>query len=93
MLLLGLRARKGFCGALVTWPVGRAGTAKEFTESGAMHEVKEAFLKATRERGDADFEKQKSAAPPDRQPPPAQRLKLQTDAVLDGLISKLEPQR
>jgi cyclophilin family peptidyl-prolyl cis-trans isomerase len=73
--------------------VGRAGTAKEFTDSGAMHEVKEAFLKATRERGDADYKKQKSSAPPDRQPPPAQRLKLQTDAVLDGLILKLEPKR
>jgi cyclophilin family peptidyl-prolyl cis-trans isomerase len=73
--------------------VGRRGTAKEFTESGAMHEEKEAFLKATRARGDADFAWQKSSSPPDRQPPPAQKLKLQTDALLDALISKLEPKK
>jgi hypothetical protein len=49
-------------------------------------------LKAAQSRGDADYAWQKSSSPPDRQPPPAQKLKLQTDAILDGLISKLEPQ-
>ena len=52
---------------------------------------KEAFLKAARAQGDADYAKQKASAPPDRPPPPTQRLKLQTDAVIDGLILKLEP--
>jgi cyclophilin family peptidyl-prolyl cis-trans isomerase len=70
--------------------VGRAGSAKEFTESGALHEVKEAFLKAARETGDADYARQQKSSPPDQQPPPAQKLKLQTDAVLDALIFKLE---
>ena len=37
--------------------------------------------------------RQKAAAPADQPPPPAQRLKLQTDAILDGLILKLEPKR
>lgn len=72
--------------------VGRTGNAKEFTDSGAMHEAKEAFLKAARATGDANFERQQKSAPPDRPPPPQQRLKLQADAVLDGLIRKLEPQ-
>lgn len=71
--------------------VGRAGTAAEFTESGLMHEVKEAFLQRAQATGDADFFPQQRAAPPEKQPAPNQRLKLQTDAILDGLISKLEP--
>lgn len=70
--------------------VGRAGTAKEFTDSGAMHEAKEAFLKAARATGEADFARQQKAAPPDRPPTPQQRIKLQADALLDGLIGKLE---
>ncbi len=73
--------------------VGKPGSAKEFTESGAMHEVKEAFLKAAQTTGDADFEKQKASLAAAKQPaPPAgQRIKLQADALLDGLILKLEP--
>ena len=55
-----------------------------------MHEVKEAFLKATLAAGDANFAKQQKTAAADKQPSPAQRLKLRTDAMLDGLILKLE---
>lgn len=72
---------------------GRAGSVKALTDSGAIHEGKEAFFKSARAQGDADFARQKAAAPADRQPTPSQRLKLQTDAVLDGLIFKLEPTR
>jgi cyclophilin family peptidyl-prolyl cis-trans isomerase len=73
--------------------VGQPGTAQEFTASGAMHEAKEAFLKSAKATGDADFEKQKASLAAAKQPapPPAQRIKLQTDAILDGLIFKLEP--
>ena len=60
-------------------------------QSGSLHEPKTAFFHAAKAKGDADYEKQKASAPADRQPPPAQRLKLQVDAVIDGLISKLEP--
>jgi cyclophilin family peptidyl-prolyl cis-trans isomerase len=73
--------------------VGRAGTAEEFTQSGAMHEAKEAFLKAAVAGGEADYAKQKAAAAADRLPPPGQRVKLQLDAILDGLIERLEPKR
>lgn len=73
--------------------VGKPGTAKEFTESGAMHEVKEAFLQSAKATGDADYEKQKASLAAAKQPPPpaGQRIKLQADALLDGLILKLEP--
>jgi hypothetical protein len=71
--------------------VGRPGTAKEFTESGAMHEVKEAFLKTALSAGEADYVRQQKTSAPDKQPPPAQKLKLQTYALLDALILKLEP--
>jgi cyclophilin family peptidyl-prolyl cis-trans isomerase len=71
--------------------VGRAGTATEFTRSGLMHEVKEAFLERAVATGNADFERQKSAAPASAPVSPKQRLKLQTDALLDGLIQRLEP--
>jgi hypothetical protein len=70
---------------------GRPVTAKELRDGDAFHKAKEAFLDATRAEGDAAFAKQKADSPADRQPPPAQHLKLQTDAVLDGLILKLEP--
>jgi cyclophilin family peptidyl-prolyl cis-trans isomerase len=71
--------------------VGRPGTAKEFTDSGVMHAVKDDFLNAARAAGDADFSRQQKTSPADKQPPPAQKLKLQTDALLDNLILKLEP--
>ena len=63
----------------------------DLKKSGALHEPKQAFFAAARARGDADYAKQKQAAAADKQPPPTQRLKLQTDAVLDALIMKLEP--
>ncbi len=71
--------------------MGRTGTVKDFMQDGAFHQAKQAFLDAARAEGDADFAKQKAAAAADHPPAPGQRLKLQTDAVLDGLIAKLEP--
>lgn len=71
--------------------VGKPGTASELTKSGAIHEVKETFLKQAAATGDADFEAQKKSSAADKQPPANQRLKLQTDAILDGLIAKLGP--
>jgi cyclophilin family peptidyl-prolyl cis-trans isomerase len=71
--------------------LGRATTTQDLVAEGAFHTAKEAFLSATRAAGDAEFAKQQQTAPADKPPPPAQRLKLQADAVLDGLIFKLEP--
>lgn len=71
--------------------VGRPGTAAELTKSGAIHDTKEAFLKAAQEAGQAAYDRQQKSSPPDRPPPPGQRVKLQTDALLDALIFRLEP--
>ncbi|MBL9199486.1 MAG: peptidylprolyl isomerase [Opitutaceae bacterium] len=71
--------------------VGRPTTAADLGEDGALHQVKEKLLDTAQAEGDAAYEQQKKSAPPDKQPPPAQRLKLQTDAVLDALILKFEP--
>jgi cyclophilin family peptidyl-prolyl cis-trans isomerase len=75
--------------ALAARFTGRPGTARELTDSGAIHDVKEAFLKSVETTGDADFARQQKMSAPDRPPPPAQRIKLQTDAMLDGLIARL----
>jgi cyclophilin family peptidyl-prolyl cis-trans isomerase len=72
--------------------VGHPGTVQELTRSKAIHDTKEAFLKAAHDAGEADFAQQKASAPADRQPPPGQRIKLHTDAILDALILKFEPQ-
>jgi cyclophilin family peptidyl-prolyl cis-trans isomerase len=70
---------------------GRTMTAKELQPDDVFHKVKTDFLERVEAQGNTDFEKQKKSAPPDKQPLPAQRLKLQVDAMLDGLILKLEP--
>ena len=70
--------------------VGQRGTAAEFTRSGRMHEVKEIFLQEAEARADAEFARQQKNSPSNQKPPPNQRLKLHTDAILDGLIIKLE---
>lgn len=63
----------------------------DLAEGAGFHAAKEAFLKAARATGDADWKQQQATAKPDKPLPPGQRLKLQTDAMLDGLIQKLEP--
>ncbi|MBL9216595.1 MAG: peptidylprolyl isomerase [Opitutaceae bacterium] len=69
--------------------LGRTPSAADLSEGAAFHEAKEAFLQAARAAGDARFATEQKAAPPDQPPPAGQRLKLQTDAMLDGLIRKL----
>jgi cyclophilin family peptidyl-prolyl cis-trans isomerase len=71
--------------------LGRASTPDDLVPEGAFHKAKEAFLAAARAAGDAAFAQEQKSAPPDRQPKPAHHLKLQTDALLDALIFKLEP--
>lgn len=69
--------------------VGRPGTAKAFTESGAMHEAKEAFLKATFAQADAAFAARQKSAPAGEAPSRARKLGFQADALVDGLIGRL----
>jgi hypothetical protein len=70
---------------------GRVATPAELGDDGAFHKVKDAFLNAAQAEGDAAFARQQKSAAPDKQPSPGQRIKLQTDAILDGLILKLDP--
>ena len=62
--------------------MGRSGTVEEFMRNGALHEKKEALLAAAKRR---------LAAPGGPDEPPAQRLKLACDDVLEALITALEP--
>jgi cyclophilin family peptidyl-prolyl cis-trans isomerase len=71
--------------------LGRPATPADLGPDGAVHQLKTAFIDAAVAEGDAAYARQQKSSPPDRQPPPAQNLKLQVDAILDGLILKLEP--
>jgi hypothetical protein len=70
--------------------MGRAGTAEEFTASGAMHEAKEAFLKEAFAQVDATLAWLKTAAPK-QEPPAGLKIALQADALADGLTRRLAP--
>ncbi|MEI7983527.1 MAG: sialidase family protein, partial [Bacteroidota bacterium] len=72
-----------------TW--GRSRIPADLADGAAFHDVKEAFMKAAQAEGDDAYTNQKKNAPADKQPPAGQRIKLQTDAILDGLILKLDP--
>jgi hypothetical protein len=70
--------------------MGRAGTAEEFTASGAMHEAKEAMLKECLDQAEGTLAWLKRAAP--KQTPPAGlKIVLQADALADDLIRRLRP--
>ncbi len=78
-------------GDATTMFFGRVATPAELGDGAAFHDVKEAFMKAAQAEGEAAYELQKKNAPADNPPPAGQRIKLQTDAFLDGLIRKLDP--
>lgn len=67
---------------------GKPGTVKQLTASGAIHEVKEALLAAAADRADAGFLTVKKSLPGDEMPGADIKLRLQTEAIIDGLIAK-----
>lgn len=71
--------------------LGRAALPADLADGAALHDAKDVFFAAAQAEADALYARQQKSAPPDKQPPPAQHLKLQTDALLDALIFKLEP--
>ncbi len=71
--------------------VGKAGDAKEFTESGDMHKAKEAFLAASQARADAAIAALGKPALAPGAVPTGKRLTLQADALIEGLCTKLGP--
>jgi uncharacterized membrane protein YgcG len=70
---------------------GRPGTVQELTENKAIHDVKEALLTSARAKADAALAALQKSAPPDRPPTAAQNLRLQTEALIDAVVSRLEP--
>ena len=70
---------------------GRKTTAADLQEGGAFHDTKEAFLNAVKAGGRERFAAQLRSAPAGAPAGAAEKLKLETDAMLDGLIFRLEP--
>lgn len=68
---------------------GHQPATADLIEGGSFHDVKEKFLSTVLAEAAAAFATQQAAAPADKPVPPEQRIKLQADAMLDGLISKL----
>jgi hypothetical protein len=71
--------------------LGRSTLPSDLADGAALHDAKDIYFAAAQAEADAMFARQQKSAPPDQPPPPAQPLKLQTDALLDALISKLTP--
>ena len=71
--------------------VGKPGTVKELTASGAIHNAKEAMLAAARAQADADLAELQKKLSGDEQLPPAQRVRAQANGLIDALIAKLGP--
>jgi hypothetical protein len=69
--------------------VGWPGTAKQFTESGAMHDAKEAYLKAAMAKAKRTYDLT-SKSITDKDAAARRVLELQADALLDDLCVKLE---
>ena len=68
---------------------GKPGTVRELTDSGAMHDAKEAMLNAAHTKAEAAFAALQQSAPAGQPPTAAQHLALQADALLDALMAKL----
>ncbi len=71
--------------------LGRPTALSDLADGAALHDAKDAFFAAAQTEADTALAQQKKSSAPDKQPSPAQHLKLQTDALLDALIFKLEP--
>jgi hypothetical protein len=70
---------------------GRPGTVQELTDSKAIHDVKEALLTAARAKAAAAFAALQKSAPAGHSPTAAQSVRLQAEALIDGLVGRLGP--
>jgi hypothetical protein len=71
--------------------VGKPGTVKELTASGAIHNAKEAIFASAHAQADASLAELQKKLSGDEQLPPALRVRAQAAALLDALIAKLGP--
>jgi cyclophilin family peptidyl-prolyl cis-trans isomerase len=78
---------------LVAAFLGRPVAAGDLKDGGALHDAKMKLIDDAIAKGDAAFAAQQQAATPEKPLHPHQQLKLQTDALLDALILRLEPAR
>jgi cyclophilin family peptidyl-prolyl cis-trans isomerase len=62
-----------------------------FVRDNGLHPLKQEFIAGARRNGDAAIADAIHHAPADQPVPPAQKIKLHTDAILDALIFKFEP--
>jgi len=69
--------------------VGRPGTAEEFTKNGAMHEAKEAWLADVFAESDRSWTLLRQVT--DNHPMPSDRLRLQAEALANGIEAKFSP--
>jgi len=73
--------------------LGRPAATGDLGDGGALHDAKMKLMDAAIAQGDAVFATEQQHATPDRPVHPDQQVKLQTDALLDALIFRLEPAR
>lgn len=78
---------------LVSAFLGRPVVAGDLADGGALHDAKMKLLDAAIASGDAAFTAEQKRAPAGRPPAAGQHVKLQTDALLDALILRLESAR
>jgi hypothetical protein len=69
--------------------MGRPGTVKEFMQDSALHHAKQALLAEAMAQADIFFEELAGIRPIAE----GDKLKCQTDALLDAVIMKFEPVR
>jgi cyclophilin family peptidyl-prolyl cis-trans isomerase len=70
---------------------GRPGTLAELMRDGVVQQAKQDLLAVAKSQAELFTAEAVKALPPDKPPTPAQKIKYQVDAVLDGLIGKFEP--
>ncbi|HWA26229.1 MAG TPA: peptidylprolyl isomerase [Lacunisphaera sp.] len=73
--------------------LGRPARTEDLADGGPLHQAKAALMEKAQADGDAAFVAQQKTAPAEQPPPPGQRIKLQTDAILDALLIRLEKNR
>jgi len=69
----------------------KSGAISESATDETVRQATESFLRAAHNEADVAIAAALKTAPPDKPVTPAQKIKLQTDAVLDSLIMRLEP--
>lgn len=71
--------------------VGKPGTAKQLTASGAIHDVKEAMLADARAQADVALAALQRTLAGDELPSQAEKARLQLDALLNAIMAKFRP--